>query len=90
MPISIIEAMRAGLAIVASNLPGISELVVGGRTGLLVPNQTLSFAAALMRLAASASLRQSLGQAARARYESHYRPDNTARAVMRLYEAVLK
>jgi glycosyltransferase involved in cell wall biosynthesis len=90
MPISIIEAMRAGLAIVASDLPGISELVERGKSGLLVPNQTLSFAAALMRLSASPSLRQSLGHAARLRYETHYRQENAARAVLQLYEEVLK
>ena len=36
LPISIIEAMRAGLGIIASNVGGISELVVHGENGVLI------------------------------------------------------
>ena len=39
LPISVLEAMRSGLAIVASRLPGVEELITDGEHGLLVPNE---------------------------------------------------
>jgi glycosyltransferase involved in cell wall biosynthesis len=51
LPISIIEAMSAGKAIVASDVGGVSELIVSGVNGLLVPkNDVASIAAAFTSL----------------------------------------
>jgi glycosyltransferase involved in cell wall biosynthesis len=86
MPISIIEAMRAGLCIVASDLPGIRELVTHEKTALLVPNKSTALATALRRLEKEPALRQLLSQAARLRYAMHYKSDQTAGAVMQLYK----
>jgi glycosyltransferase involved in cell wall biosynthesis len=63
-PISILEAMAAGLAVVASDVGGVSELVVDGTTGLLVPPADPdALAAALDRLLADPELRRRLGAA---------------------------
>ena len=85
LPISIIEAMRAGLAIVASDLPGVRELLADGQAGLLVPNEAGALAAALARLLSSAPLREQLGKAARAHYEARFTPDKMALPVAALY-----
>lgn len=86
LPISVIEAMRAGLAIVVSDLPGVRELVSPGEHGLLVPNRADALADALAQLAASAQLRVRLAHAARQRYEMLFAPSHMARAVLALYD----
>ncbi|WP_041676453.1 glycosyltransferase [Ramlibacter tataouinensis] len=85
LPISVLEAMRSGLAIVASDLPGIRELVRTGQEALLVPNDPAAVAQALARLAASPELRSRLGQGARRRYETLFTPGTMVDAVLNLY-----
>jgi glycosyltransferase involved in cell wall biosynthesis len=66
-PISILEAMAAGLPVVATDVGGIAEAVVDGETGLLVPpGNPEALAAALERLVDDVELRRRLGAAARA------------------------
>ena len=73
MPRSIIEAMFAGLPVVATNIRGSREEVVDGETGTLVPvGDREALAAALQRLAADALLRRRLGAAGRARASRLY------------------
>ena len=86
LPISVLEAMRAGLAIVASRLPGIEELITDGQHGLLVPNEPQAIADALLRLLDDAALRQRLGLAARERYTQSFQPQAMAEQLMALYE----
>jgi glycosyltransferase involved in cell wall biosynthesis len=87
MPISIIEAMRAGLAIVASRLPGIGEMLVHGESALFVDNEPGCVRDALARLAADPGLRSRLGQAARARYERDFDARAMADKVLAVYRA---
>lgn len=68
LPLSIIEAMAAGLPCVVSNVGGVPELVVDGKTGLLVaPRDPAALAEALGRLATDSELRRSMGSASLAR-----------------------
>ena len=68
--LSIAEAMASGLAVVASGLGGIPELIEDGVTGLLVPpGDPVRLADAIRRLACDADLRTRLGAAARHRAE---------------------
>lgn len=70
LPISILEAMRAGLPIIASDLPGIREQLVHGESGWLVNHLDPSaLADAFRTLSSDPALRQALGSAARRRYE---------------------
>jgi glycosyltransferase involved in cell wall biosynthesis len=85
LPISVIEAMRAGLAIVASDLPGLRELLPTTAQGLRVPNDARAVAAALQRLAHDPALRAALGRAARQRYEQAHTPAHMAQAVLDIY-----
>lgn len=86
LPISILEAMRAGMAIVATRLPGIEELIEHEYTGLLVPNDPLAIGQALQGLIGDATWRRRLGQAARRHYEQHFQPEAMARHTMRIYQ----
>lgn len=90
LPISIIEAMRAGLAIVASDLPGTNELIARDTHGMLVPNQARALADALLSLVAAPDLRARFGQAARQRYESLFTPLPMATAVETLYGQIAR
>ena len=66
MPLNIIEAMLCGKPVVASHNRGHDELVRDGETGfLLAPEDREAFAAALLRLAGDAELRQQFGEAGR-------------------------
>jgi colanic acid/amylovoran biosynthesis glycosyltransferase len=64
----IVEAMAAGLPVVAAHLPGLEELVEDGVTGYLVPpNRVEGFAAALAALASHPEDGVRFGQAGRRR-----------------------
>ncbi|HUI26016.1 MAG TPA: glycosyltransferase family 4 protein [Candidatus Kryptonia bacterium] len=64
----IVEAMAAGLPVVASHVPGVEELVDNGVNGYLVPpNQSDQLAAAIARLADHPVDRHRFGEAARRR-----------------------
>lgn len=66
MPTSLLEAMRAGVPVVASRVGGVSEVVQDGRTGLLVaPGDAPGLAAALSRLLDDEDERVRLALAAR-------------------------
>lgn len=70
-PFGVIEAMAAGLPVLASATGGVPELL--GDTGILVPpGDVAAFAAGLRRLAGDAALRTRLGRAAQARVAAHY------------------
>jgi L-malate glycosyltransferase len=65
LPNAVLEAMSAGLPIVASAVGGVTELVDDGRTGLLVaPRDSRTLAQAICRVMADSALGASLGAAA--------------------------
>lgn len=67
MPTSVLEAMAAGVPVVTTGLNGLSEAVLDGQTGLIVPpNDPHAIAAALERLMADPSAAAELGLAGRA------------------------
>jgi glycosyltransferase involved in cell wall biosynthesis len=68
MPMAVIEAMAAGLPVIATAVGGVPELVDPETTGLLVPRgDTRALAEALARLAQDPGLRHDFGGAARER-----------------------
>jgi glycosyltransferase involved in cell wall biosynthesis len=72
-PRSVLEALRAGLPVVASRVGGVSEAVNDGASGLLVPpSDPAALASALGRLIADAALRRAMGECARAAYEERF------------------
>ena len=67
-PVSILEAMAAGLPVVATDVGGVAEAVVHRETGFLVPAaDPQALAGALAELVADVELRHHLGAAGRVR-----------------------
>jgi glycosyltransferase involved in cell wall biosynthesis len=67
-PVSVLEAMAAGLPVVAPDVGGVGEAVEDGETGFLVPAADAeALAGALERLLVDGELRRRLGAAGRAR-----------------------
>jgi L-malate glycosyltransferase len=85
-PNAVLEAMAAGLPIVASGVGGILELIDDGRTGLLVPpGERDPLADALCRLIADPVLAGRLGDAARTEAHARYSFDRMVGAFEHLY-----
>ena len=72
-PRSILEGMRAGLPVIASDVGGVREAVADGETGYVVPaGSPGAVAAGLRRLINSASDRQRMGSAGRLRFRERF------------------
>lgn len=88
-PLSVLEAMRAGLPVVASDVGGIAEAVSPGVTGWLVPRgDHRALAARLRGLLTDAPLRRRVGQAGRRAYEQSFTADVMLERVTCLYADV--
>ena len=73
LPVAIMEAMAAGLPVVATAVGGIPELVQDGVTGLLTPpDDPAALADALAVLLDYPHLRQQYGRAGQQRIQSHF------------------
>ncbi|MER7848407.1 glycosyltransferase [Kitasatospora sp. NPDC096077] len=72
----VVEAMAAGVPVVAAGHGAFVELVEDGVTGLLHrPGDAASLAAGVRRLTAEPEFNRELGRAARLRYEQGFSPD---------------
>jgi glycosyltransferase involved in cell wall biosynthesis len=89
-PTALLEAMAAGLPVVATAVGGIPEIVEDGETGLLVraPAQAEELADALTAVL-DGDARARLGAAGRARYEREFTAGSWAARTRELYEEVL-
>ena len=73
MSMTILEAMTAGRAIVATQTGGNPEIVVHGQTGLLVPvGDAAALSEAMDELLRDTSLREVMGKAGRSRIEKNF------------------
>jgi glycosyltransferase involved in cell wall biosynthesis len=88
-PVSIIEAMAAGRAVVCTAVGGVPDVVRPG-TGLLVPpGDDGAFAGALTALLSDPARRAAIGAAARRAVHPAYDASRLVSDMTRLYEAIL-
>jgi glycosyltransferase involved in cell wall biosynthesis len=91
MPVSILEAMAAGLPVVASAVGGVPEIVDDGRTGVLVPSgAVLPLADALARLLDDRPGRERMGRAGREAALERYDLPRFRQAHLDLYARLLE
>jgi glycosyltransferase involved in cell wall biosynthesis len=77
--IALLEAYAAGKPCVASDVGGVRDLVLEGRTGLMAPpGEDQPLAEVLLRLVGDPELRRQFGQAGRARVLEHFTPGKLA------------
>lgn len=89
-PLSILESMRAGLPVVASDVGGVAESVQDEATGYLVPQAGVDqLRDRIGRLLRDPELRARFGAAGRRRFEQHFTLDEMVRKTLTVYQDVL-
>lgn len=88
-PLSVIEAMGAGLPTMGIESVGVGDTVRNGETGFLSTHDPSAFTAKLMRLCLDPQLRQQMGRSAR-EASSAYAIERTTAVMLQQYEQVLK
>ena len=89
-PVAAIEAMAAGLPVVATAVGGVPDVITDGENGLLVPSgDVVGMAAAMERLAVDAAVRHRLGRSARRTVEGRYSASRLVSDVEGLYRRCL-
>lgn len=85
-PNASLEALAAGLPVIATDVGGASEQVIDGKTGLLVPSRNpQALAAAMLHLAADPNLRQQLATNGREHIRHHFSMDRMFHAYQQLF-----
>ena len=91
LPLSILEAMFAGLPVVAADVGGIGEAVVDGETGSLVPpNDPIALAGAIRELLADPARRRDMGRRARDRAHQRFTAEAMAAQFEVLYDELAR
>jgi glycosyltransferase involved in cell wall biosynthesis len=85
-----VEAMRASLPVIASDVGGCNESVAEGETGFLVPRGDVdSLRDRLLRLISKPEERRKMGMAGRARYEKEFTFRRMYERTLEVYREVL-
>jgi glycosyltransferase involved in cell wall biosynthesis len=87
-PLSVIEAMGAGLPVVGIESPGVGDTVEDGVTGFLSNHDLASYTAKLTRLCLDFDLIQHMGQAAR-KASTQYSIERTTQMMLKHYERLV-
>ena len=86
LPRSLIEACASGLALVASDVEGIREVVIPGRNGLLVPpGNARALASALLELLKDPQRRSAMGRESRILALKHFDQEKILKATLAVY-----
>ena len=88
-PYVVLESLAAGVATVATDVGGVSEIIRDGETGVLVPSEDPNrMARACLTLLNNRSLCQSLGTTARQDMHARFSPREIAKQLVSFLETV--
>lgn len=88
-PVSILEAMAMERPVISTNVGSVSEAVLHGTTGLLVPpGQPEALADAICELLADSDRRRLMGMAGRRRVEDHFSVESMVRQYEDLFSGM--
>ncbi|RLE38037.1 hypothetical protein DRJ17_05160 [Candidatus Woesearchaeota archaeon] len=90
MPLVLLEAMAAGLPIIATNIPPISEIAPNNEVSLLCERKAQAFADRILELIWNEKLRKKLGQKGRERVHREYNLNAVKNKLWNLYRELLK
>jgi glycosyltransferase involved in cell wall biosynthesis len=89
-PLSVLESMRAGLPVIASDVGGINEAIQEGTTGYLVPRgDVIHLRERISQLLADAELRQCLGSNGRNRFLENFTLSEAVSKTVAVYRSIL-
>jgi glycosyltransferase involved in cell wall biosynthesis len=90
LPLALLEAMHAGLAVCVSDADGMPEAVTDGRDGLIIPvSAPEAWREAIGGLVNNATVRGRLGAAARDTARARFSLEAMARATLAVYEQTI-
>lgn len=90
MPLTILEAMACGLPIIASKIPGTSEVVKDGETGILIkPGDVKQLSDAVIKLIEDENYAKRIRVRAYEFIRNHYSWDRIAEEYLKIYNEVL-
>ena len=90
LPMSVLEAMAAGLPVIASDVGGIPEVIQDGVDGLLVaPGAVPALVRAIAKLLAQPALRESMGKAAQRKVARHYASERVMERIDAVYREII-
>jgi glycosyltransferase involved in cell wall biosynthesis len=87
-PLTVIEAMAAGLPVLGITSPGVGDTVQDGVTGYLVPEQAEGMAEKMVLLVGDAERRQEMGRQARQAAQA-YAIERTAQTMLDRYQRLV-
>jgi len=89
MPLCVLEAMRAGLVVIATDVCGLNELVKQGETGFLYPLYDIDQAANYINTLLDSSLSAKFGDSARQHFEQNFLAQQMAEKTNETYKRLL-
>jgi len=90
-PLSVMEAMAAGRAVIATNVGGVPELVENGETGIIVPPGDIeALSAAIIELATDPNRRGVMGLRAAAKAQTDFDVSTMVKRYEELYEELFE
>ena len=91
LPLVVLEAMGAGLPVIAARVVGSDEAVEDARTGRLVgPGDSAELVRALVEVLERPALGARWGVAGRRRFERAFTAERMARETMRVYDRLAR
>jgi glycosyltransferase involved in cell wall biosynthesis len=88
-PMTVLEAMAAGVPVVAANVGGVPDLIEGGKTGIFCdPLEPASIAAGVEQLLADPAAAAGIAREARRRARERFLPEVVAQRHLEIYAEV--